>query len=93
MPNSPGSSMAARGEAVWADVAEAIFATSRRRGGPAATVNRITTAEFPTQAKRPANSRLDCRKLSRTYGLELPEWRVSLDRCVGRLVGEMHAAG
>ena len=85
--------MAARGEAVWADVAEAIFATSRRRGGPTAKVNRITTAAFPTQAQRPANSRLDCGKLERIYGLVLPEWRVSLDRCVGRLVGEMHAAG
>ena len=64
--------MAARGEAVWADVAEAIFATSRKRGGPAAKVNRITTAEFPTQAERPANSRLDCGKLERVYGLVLP---------------------
>ncbi len=85
--------MAARGEAVWADVAEVIFATSRKRGGPAAKVNRITTADFPTQAKRPMNSRLDCTKLGQVYGLVLPEWRGSLERCVGRLVGEMHTAG
>ena len=85
--------MAARGEAVWADVAEAVFAASRERGGPATQVKRITTAEFPTQARRPANSRLDCTKLSQVYGIVLPEWRASLERCVGRLVGEMHAAG
>jgi len=85
--------MAARGEAVWADVAEAVFAASRQRGGPATQVKRITSADFPTQARRPANSRLDCTKLSQVYGITLPEWRASLERCVGRLVGEMHAAG
>lgn len=85
--------MAARGEAVWADVAEAVFAASRARGGPSARVNRITTAEFPTQAKRPANSRLDCAKLERVYGIALPEWRVPLERTVSRLVGEAHASG
>ena len=85
--------MAARGEAVWADVAEAVFAASRQRGGPATQVKRITTADFLTQARRPANSRLDCTKLSQVYGITLPEWRASLERCVGRLVGEMHATG
>ena len=85
--------MAARGEAMWADVAEAVFAASRERGGPATAVKRVTTADFPTQARRPANSRLDCTKLSQVYGITLPEWRASLERCVGRLVGEMQAAG
>ena len=85
--------MAARGEAVWADVAEAVFAASRARGGPSARVNRITTAEFPTQAQRPANSRLDCAKLERVYGITLPEWRVPLERTVSRLVSEANASG
>ncbi len=83
--------MAARGEAAWADVAEAIFATSARLGGPSASVKRITTADYPTPARRPANSRLDCAKLRDVYGITLPPWRQSLDACVERLVAELKA--
>ena len=85
--------MAARGEAVWADVAEAVFAASRAKGGPSATVRRITTADFPTQAARPANSRLDCTKLERVYGLVLPEWRGPLERTVSRLLNDAKSPG
>ena len=85
--------MAARGEAVWADVAEAVFAASRAKGGPSATVHRITTAEFPTQARRPANSRLDCAKLERVYGIALPEWRGPLERTVSRLLNDAKKGG
>ncbi len=85
--------MAARGEAVWADVAEAIFAASRAKGGPSAVVNRITTADFPTQARRPANSRLDSSKLERVYGLALPDWPGPLERTVSRLLNEARPAG
>lgn len=38
----------------------------------------ITTADYPTPAARPANSKLNCDKLSSTFGLVLPEWRVAL---------------
>ena len=85
--------MAARGEAVWADVAEAVFAASRAKGGPSAIVRRITTAEFPTQATRPPNSRLGCAKLERVYGLRLPEWRGPLERTVSRLLNDVRNAG
>ncbi len=81
--------MAAQGEAVWADVAEAVFERSAALGGPSARVKRISTANYPTPARRPANSRLDCSKLASIYGLVLPPWRESLDRCVARLVAEM----
>lgn len=85
--------LAAQGEAVWAEVAEAVFQTSAALGGPTATVKRITTADHPTPARRPANSRLDCAKLARVYGLVLPPWRESLDPCVARLVAETDKAG
>ena len=78
--------MTGQGEAVWADVAEAVFARSRALGGPHARVRRITTADYPTPAKRPANSRLDGARLAAVYGLTLPPWRHSLDACVTRLV-------
>ena len=85
--------MAARGEAVWADVAEAVFAASRAKGGPSASVKRIATAEFPTQAMRPANSRLDCAKLERVYGIALPEWHGPLERTVSRLLNDAKKDG
>jgi dTDP-4-dehydrorhamnose reductase len=80
--------MTARGEASWADFAEAIFAASAAAGGPTARVRRITSAEFPTAARRPANSRLDCAKLERAHGVRLPDWRSSLPQVVQRLVAE-----
>jgi dTDP-4-dehydrorhamnose reductase len=78
--------MTAQGEAVWADVAEAIFAARVEAGLTPVAVERIATADYPTPAKRPANSRLDCRKLSAAHGITLPEWRTSLDACVARLI-------
>ena len=80
--------MTASGEASWADFAEAIFAASAARGGPSARVKRITTADYSTPAKRPANSRLDCSLIAKTYGVVLPEWRQSLESVMARL----HAA-
>ncbi|HEV7326593.1 MAG TPA: dTDP-4-dehydrorhamnose reductase [Bosea sp. (in: a-proteobacteria)] len=78
--------MSAAGEAVWADVAEAIFAERERLGGGPVAVRRIATVDYPTPARRPANSRLDCGKLARVHGVRLPEWRGSLAACVGRLL-------
>ena len=79
--------MAGTGEASWAELAEAVFAESAARGGPAAQVRPIATADYPTPAARPANSRLDCGKLERACGVRLPEWRSSLARVIERLVG------
>ena len=42
----------------------------------------ITTAEFPTAAQRPANSRLDCSSAQGKLGLELPDWREDLEQCL-----------
>lgn len=79
--------MSGAGEASWADFASAIFSASVARGGPGARVKPISTAEYPTPAPRPANSRLDCDKLERTHGVRLPEWRASMEAVVARLVG------
>ncbi|MDX3909281.1 MAG: dTDP-4-dehydrorhamnose reductase [Sphingobium sp.] len=78
--------MTARGEASWADFAEAIFAASAARGGPSASVRRIGTADYPTPATRPANSRLDCGRIARVHGIALPEWHRSLDTVIARLI-------
>lgn len=78
--------MSAAGEAVWADVAEAIFAERERLGGKPVAVKRIATTDYPTPAQRPANSRLDCGKLAARHGVTLPAWRGSLATCVERLL-------
>lgn len=78
--------MGARGEAVWADVAEAIFAERAQLGGAPVTVKRIATSDYPTPARRPANSRLDSSRLARIHQVRLPEWQGSLAACVRRLL-------
>ncbi|MFY9655110.1 MAG: dTDP-4-dehydrorhamnose reductase [Methylocystis sp.] len=78
--------MAGQGEASWADLAEATFAAAERSGRKLVRVKRITTADYPTPAKRPANSRLDCGKLERVFGVALPPWRASLETTVARLL-------
>lgn len=78
--------MGAQGEAVWADVAEAIFAERERLGGMPVRVKRIATADYPTPARRPANSRLDSSRLKTVHGAGLPHWQASLASCVRRLL-------
>ncbi len=77
--------MTARGEASWADFAEAIFTASAAKGGPSANVRSISTAEYPTPATRPANSRLDCTRINQVHNVALPDWQTSLDTVVARL--------
>jgi dTDP-4-dehydrorhamnose reductase len=78
--------LAARGETTWAGFARGIFDASRRRGGPAARVVEIATADYPTAARRPAQSRLDSSRIAGTHGVTLPEWRSSLGACIDRLL-------
>jgi dTDP-4-dehydrorhamnose reductase len=78
--------MTGSGEASWAEFAEAIFAASAAAGGPSARVRPISTSDYPTPAKRPANSRLDSSKLAQVHGARLPDWRTSTETVVSRLV-------
>ena len=70
--------LAASGETTWFGFAEAIMRLAADLGGRAIPVAPIATADYPTPAKRPANSRLDCSKLDRDFGLRMPDWRDSL---------------
>ncbi len=78
--------MTGSGDATWADFAETIFNEAAARGRRHTRVRRIATADYPTPALRPANSRLDNEKLRRVYGLGLPDWRASVAACCARLV-------
>lgn len=48
-------------------------------------LNPISTAEYQTPAKRPANSRLNCAKLTSRFGINLPAWQVGVSDVVARL--------
>jgi dTDP-4-dehydrorhamnose reductase len=74
------------GETTWHGLAVATFAEARRHDGPSPEVEAITTADWPTPAQRPADSRLDNTKLAETFGVRLPAWRVSLARTVDSLL-------
>lgn len=79
--------LAPAGDTHWAEFAETIFAEAKRRGGPSARVRPIPSSDYPTPARRPANSRLDATKLAAAHGVRLPHWRTSLAACMDRLVG------
>lgn len=75
------------GDASWADFATEIFTHSAAFGGPSADVTKISTAEFPTAAKRPANSRLDTTKLRSLHGVSMPAWQRSTHETIRRVIG------
>jgi dTDP-4-dehydrorhamnose reductase len=73
---------AGSGETTWHGLAVATFEEAARFGARVPVVEAITTAEYPTKAKRPADTRLDCSKLATVFGVRLPDWREGLARTV-----------
>ncbi|MCX7585418.1 dTDP-4-dehydrorhamnose reductase [Phenylobacterium sp. 58.2.17] len=74
------------GEATWCELARAVFEMAQARGAPAPRLEAITTAEFPTPARRPANSRLDTAKLQADYGIVPRPWRAAVEDIVEALL-------
>jgi dTDP-4-dehydrorhamnose reductase len=79
----------AGGETNWCDYACFVIGAAIRSGKPLKMqpegIKPITTADYPTPAKRPANSRLDTRKFRDTFGLELPHWQAGLDHILRQI--------
>lgn len=71
----------------WHGFTQAILEGAAARGRRVPRLLPITTAEYPTKARRPADGRLDCGRAARVLGLEAADWRISLDRCLDVLVG------
>jgi dTDP-4-dehydrorhamnose reductase len=71
---------AGSGEATWFDLAQAVFEDAAAIGLPVPRVDPIATADWPTPAKRPADSRLDCARLERVFAVRLPHWRDGVRR-------------
>lgn len=78
--------LTSRGETTWCGFARHLLGASRRRGGPWADVAAIGSADYPTPARRPANSVLDTRRFERDFGISLSDWTEGAERCVARLV-------
>jgi dTDP-4-dehydrorhamnose reductase len=73
------------GETTWFGFAREIFRHATEQGLPAAEVTAIATAAYPTPARRPANSCLNCDRLRLVLGVELPDWRAGAQDCVARI--------
>lgn len=73
---------AGSGATTWFGLAVATFEEAGRHGANVPEVAPIATADWPTPAKRPANSRLDCTRLRDVFGVQLPHWRPSLTRTI-----------
>ncbi|MDW6021556.1 dTDP-4-dehydrorhamnose reductase [Mesorhizobium sp. BAC0120] len=82
--------VSSQGWTSWADFASFVFEVSGAEGGPVATVKPISTAEYPTRARRPRDSRLDCGRLRHSYGIELPDWRTGAAETVRRILAGDH---
>lgn len=67
----------------WACFARETFA----QAGLAVTVEDIPTAAYPTPARRPLNSRLDCSALTADFGISRPDWRQALAEVISELKG------
>jgi dTDP-4-dehydrorhamnose reductase len=74
--------LTADGQASWHGFAEAIITRAHARGllAKRPLVLPIATADYPTRARRPAYSCLDTGRLSRDFGVRLPEWQDDLER-------------
>jgi dTDP-4-dehydrorhamnose reductase len=74
------------GATTWCGLAREVFRASAARGGPAPEVEAIATADYPTAARRPANSRLDCSAFRQRFGFALGPWQEAVAATVARLL-------
>ncbi|MBF0417100.1 MAG: dTDP-4-dehydrorhamnose reductase [Magnetococcales bacterium] len=72
----------------WHAFAEFIVATAREKIDlPVKEIRPIPTSQFPTPAKRPANSRLDCQRIHDRLGITQPDWRHAARALILKLLG------
>jgi dTDP-4-dehydrorhamnose reductase len=73
------------GAVTWHGFAEAIFELAAPWRGAPPKVEAITTAEYPTPARRPANSVLDCSRIGDVFGVVPRPWREALAEVIREL--------
>ena len=82
--------LAAAGETTWFEYAKHVIARARDAGWPVRVADEaivpVTTDAFHTVAVRPHNSRLNRQRLQSTFGLQMPDWRVGVDRALDEIL-------
>ena len=83
--------LAAAGATSWHGFATHVIEAARGMAARAVEVapdeiHAVPSTAFATPARRPLNSRLDCSKLERAFDLQLPDWRVGVDRLLAELL-------
>lgn len=75
--------LTAAGATTWHGFAAAIIDGARKAGRPikATSLLPIPSSAYPTPARRPRNSRLDCTRLCERFGLVLPDWHHCMSAC------------
>ncbi|QXH35592.1 dTDP-4-dehydrorhamnose reductase [Pseudomonas muyukensis] len=74
--------LAAQGETSWFGFAQAIAEQLKARGLPCAELLPIPSSAYPTPARRPLNSRLDCSRLAQQWQVTQPDWHEALIDCL-----------
>lgn len=76
--------LVANGETSWKNYADFVFDIARKNGVDLALkeVKGIPSANYPTPAKRPLNSRLSNQKFAKTFNVALPDWQLGVERAV-----------
>ncbi len=82
--------LAAGGETNWCDYARYVVGRAIAAGRPLKAtpeaIHAIATADYPTPARRPTNSRLDTTRFRTTFGLDLPPWQAGLDHILQQIL-------
>lgn len=78
----------------WYGFASAIFAEAKAAGlSCPRDLLPVPTKDFPTKAKRPSDTRLDCSKINQRYGIDGSDWLLGVKRVVSSLAGPGHTSG
>lgn len=82
--------LAASGHTSWHGYATHLLSRAQEKGlalrFPVTAIKPIPASDYPTPAKRPANSRLDCRKLETALGIHLPDWTLGVNQTTDLLM-------
>ncbi|MCC5647815.1 dTDP-4-dehydrorhamnose reductase [Nostoc sp. CHAB 5824] len=76
------------GQATWFDLAAHIFEAMARRGMSTPVLQPISTAQYPTPAKRPENSRLSTKAIQTDFNIRPRAWREAIDEILVQRLGE-----
>ncbi len=76
---------AGSGSTSWHGLATATFAAASTYGLAPPEIDPIATVDWPTPARRPPDSRLDCRRLEQVFGQRLPDWQMTLPAVIAQV--------